>query len=432
MLKGFQQRRFAWALLLTLLIVCIAFWSSQHVPSRLISNNDNSKQEILPSKTLKFLKGENLFTLLVRAEIPTLDINQILNSAKGQLNFSALKTNQKIDFFSNQETAVNKVQLHVSDTDSWIWEKNIASNTWTFKEHKENSEFRLMSYTGIVESSLWGSATEAQMDPSLIAELTEIFAWQIDFAREVQKGDKWRITVEQKMVRGRPSSWGRILAAEYDNAGNKNTALLFVKDGKDIGYFTPEGKSLKKIFLKSPIKYSRISSRFTHRRFHPLLKTFRPHLGVDYAAPFGTEVRAVGDGSVDIAGWNGGAGRMVRIRHNSTYATQYKHLSRIPASVRVNGRVKQGQVIGYVGSSGLSTGPHLHFEFWENNRYVDPLGKNFPVAEPVSQNLIADFQRKAQILLESLPVWLDDPALGKNHFEISQNLSQRIYQEALN
>jgi murein DD-endopeptidase MepM/ murein hydrolase activator NlpD len=289
-----------------------------------------------------------------------------------------------------------------------------------------------MSFSGTVTNSLWNSARESQMDPYLISEMTEIFAWQVDFAREVRVNDKWRITVEQKIVRGRPTSWGRIVAAEYNNAGNLYTALLFVKNGEEIGYFTPEGKSLKKIFLKSPIKYSRISSHFNRRRFHPLLKFVRPHLGVDYAAPYGTEIRAVGDGVVTFAEWNGGGGKTIKIRHNSTYSTHYKHLSRFASNLRSGTKVKQGQVIGYVGSTGMSTGPHLHFEFWENNRYVDPLGKSFPVANPIPSHLMSEFVRRSSLLLESLPHWLDSKILESGNQAVSQNISDRIFAEALN
>jgi murein DD-endopeptidase MepM/ murein hydrolase activator NlpD len=437
MLKGIKRHRFVWAVGFSVFLLALVLWSLKQAPTELDSRDPASlmPSDSRPVTTYQLKSGETFHGFLLRAGFNNTEVPALLSLAQGQLNFSNLRSGQRIEVSSRDESLqspIERIQLHTSELESWIWERSNESQSWSLRRHQETAEFRLLSYSGKVSSSLWNSARDAQMDPLLIAEMTEVFAWQIDFAREVRQGDKWRITVEQKLVRGRPVSYGRILAAEYNNAGNLYTALLFVNDGKEVGYFSPEGKSLKKIFLKSPIKFSRISSRFNRRRFHPVLRTYRPHLGVDYAAPHGTEVRAVGDGVISMAAWNGGGGRTVKIRHNSTYSTHYKHLSRFANGVRSGSRVRQGQVIGYVGSSGLSTGPHLHFEFWENNRYVDPLGKSFPVADPVPAALMSSFERKASILLESLPLWLDETSLSHQRVELTQNQSDKIYQEALN
>jgi murein DD-endopeptidase MepM/ murein hydrolase activator NlpD len=167
------------------------------------------------------------------------------------------------------------------------------------------------------------------------------------------------------------------------------------------------------MFLKSPIRYSRISSRFTTKRFHPILQFNRPHLGVDYAAPIGTPIRAVGDGVIMSAGRNGGAGNMIKLQHNSTYSTAYKHLNGFAKGIHSGARVHQGQIIGYVGTTGLSTGPHLHFEFFQNGKYVDPLGRKFPSAEPVPQEKMAEFEIETHKLMASLPEWSTAVNLGK-------------------
>ncbi|MFN9068710.1 MAG: M23 family metallopeptidase, partial [Bdellovibrionales bacterium] len=176
-------------------------------------------------------------------------------------------------------------------------------------------------------------------------------------------------------------------------------------DGEDLGYFSPEGESLRRMFLKSPIQFGRITSGFSKKRFHPILQVNRPHLGVDYAAPTGTPVRAVGDGVIDFSGWSGGGGNVIKIRHNSIYQTAYKHLSGYAKGIRRGSRVKQGQIIGFVGSTGLSTAPHLHFEFYQSGRFVDPVGKKFPSADPVPSQMLADFKKSANERLQLLPSW---------------------------
>lgn len=276
---------------------------------------------------------------------------------------------------------------------------------WRATKIQRPVETQLVTFSGVVKTSLWESAQDAKMDPNLISELSEIFAWQVDFAREVRVNDRWRLSVERRSVDGEPIGWGPILAAEYDNAGESYKAVLFRNDGKDLGYFAPDGSSLRRMFLKSPVRYKYISSRFQRHRLHPILGYRRPHLGVDYAAPMGTPVRAVGDGVVLVAGRYGGAGNMIRLRHNSIYQTAYKHMRGFAKGIHVGVHVHQGQVIGYVGTTGLSTGPHLHFEFWDHGRYVDPLGRKFPTADPVPKNMMTQFHSEAAERLGSLPDW---------------------------
>ena len=276
---------------------------------------------------------------------------------------------------------------------------------WTAAIHNEKVETRIRDYQGIVVSSLWESATESGMDSELIVQLAEIFAWQIDFNRELRSNDRWRIVVEQEFVRGEPIGWGDILSAEYINEGELYQAVLFRQDGENIGYFDAEGESLRKMFLKSPIKFGRITSGFNRRRFHPILKIRRPHLGVDYGARRGTPVMAVGDGKVTLASWRGGAGNTIKIRHNSIYRTAYKHLHKFAKGIRPGKRVKQGQIIGYVGSTGLSTGPHLHYEFYKYGKFVDPLKQKFPSAKPVAENLKMAFLEQSKSFFSQLPDW---------------------------
>ena len=268
-------------------------------------------------------------------------------------------------------------------------------------------EVVLTGYTGTVEATLWESAMEAGMDPILIDELADVFAFDIDFTREVRSGDRYRLVVEQKLLEGKPAGYGRILAAEYVNGKESHSAISFANAAGDTDYFSTDGESLRRMFLRSPLKYRRISSRFGGRR-HPTLGYWKKHEGVDYAADIGTPIRAVGDGSVTKASYNGASGNFVKIRHNGTYETSYSHLKSYGPGIKAGTRVKQGQIIGYVGTTGRSTGPHLHFAFYENGRYVDPLSKRFPSADPVPAKEKARFEEAKTQLLPLLPAWPED------------------------
>ena len=274
-------------------------------------------------------------------------------------------------------------------------------------------ETKLASYTGTVESTLWEAAVHAKMDPDLIASLADVFAFDVDFNTEVRRGDRFRLVVEQKFLDGRPAGYGDIIAAEYVNQGDSHQALRFETSAGDADYFAATGNSLRRMFLRSPLKYRRISSRFSSSRFHPVLHENRAHQGVDYAADVGTPIRAVGDGLVERAGWNGGSGNFVKLRHNSTYETSYSHLSRYGAGVKEGTRVRQGQIIGYVGQTGLATGPHLHFAFYEHGVYVDPLSKRFPAADPIPAGDKARFEEAKAKVLPMLPAWPEDAPSSK-------------------
>jgi murein DD-endopeptidase MepM/ murein hydrolase activator NlpD len=236
--------------------------------------------------------------------------------------------------------------------------------------------------SGVINSSLWNALIENGDDPNLANELSEIYAWTIDFFG-IQKGDSYKVVYERRSVDGENIGIGRVFAANMNHYGKDIHAFYFVQNGQG-DYFDENANSLRRAFLKAPLKFKRISSGFTHSRLHPILKIRRPHLGVDYAADHGTPVVSIGDGVVDFAKWdNGGGGRAVKIKHNSTYSTLYMHLSKFGAGIKGGTRVKQGQIIGYVGSSGLATGPHLDFRVFKNGTAVDPTKMESPPAHPV-------------------------------------------------
>jgi murein DD-endopeptidase MepM/ murein hydrolase activator NlpD len=239
---------------------------------------------------------------------------------------------------------------------------------------------RVVTISGSVESSLFAAVENVGERDQLALDLADIFAWDVDFNTELRAGDSFRVTVEKLSLEGRFSRYGRILAAELQRGDRRLLAVRY--DGLGTtGYFAPDGTPLRKAFLRSPLRFSRISSRFSRARLHPILRTVRPHLGVDYAAPVGTPVMAASDGVVTGAGWEGGFGKMVRLRHANGYETFYGHLSRI--SVRRGQRVQQGATLGAVGQTGLATGPHLDYRMRRNGFFVNPLTVQLPPAEPV-------------------------------------------------
>jgi murein DD-endopeptidase MepM/ murein hydrolase activator NlpD len=233
---------------------------------------------------------------------------------------------------------------------------------------------------GVITSSLFGAVADAGEEDQLALDLAEIFAWDVDFNTELRKGDTFRVAVEKMYLDGSFVRYGRVLSAELVR-GERVIRALWFDSRNGAGYYNPDGTPVRKAFLRSPLKFSRISSGFTHARFHPILKKSRPHLGVDYAAPVGTPVRASGGGVVTLAGWWGGYGKTVKIRHPNGYETLYGHLSRI--GVKKGQRVEQADVIGAVGTTGMSTGPHLDYRMVKDGVYVNPLKLKSPRAEPI-------------------------------------------------
>ena len=344
-----------------------------------------------------------LYSYLRELDIPPLDIIEMAAAAKPVKSLSRLKPGIRFNVNLGENNNLVKAEFRFSAVETMVVEKN--NESWEAKLFKEKIDIKIVSFLGQVDTTLWESAINASMDLYLISEMAEIFGWEVDFSRQVRAGDKWRLIAEKKFVKGEHVGWGSILAAEYINQGKLFTAILFREGEEDQGYFSSEGDNLRRMFLKSPLKFGRVTSRFNRRRFHPVLKIYRPHYGVDYGAPIGTPVRSVADGVVKLAGRRGGGGKVLKIRHNSQYQTAYKHLNGYARGIRRGARVKQGQIVAYTGNTGLSTGPHLHFELYKNGRYVDPLRQTFPSAAPLSE------MRKTQFLLDApkyvalLPRW---------------------------
>lgn len=254
---------------------------------------------------------------------------------------------------------------------------------------------RLAYATGRIEHSLYEAGQAIGLPDTLIRKLADIFGWDIDFALDLRAGDSFSVIYEQGYWFGRKIVDGPIVAAEFINQGDVYRAVGFRNEAGRLVYYTPTGHNLKRPFLRTPVRFSPVSSRFSQSRYHPILKLWRAHTGVDYAAAVGTPVRVTAAGTVASIGWNGGYGRAILVQHAGPYSTLYAHLSRYRRGLRVGSQVEQGEVIGYVGESGLATGPHVHYEFRVNGQYRNPLTYDFPEGDSVAPDQRAEFLRSA-------------------------------------
>lgn len=333
-------------------------------------------------------KNQNLSGILTLYGVDMVTIDQLAKQAKQVFDVRKIRFGNKYSIFVDR-TPQRKAQYfiyEISSVDYVVFE--LGSD---LKARREQKEVKLTVDTaiGVIRTSLWDAMIENHNDPNLANDLSEIYAWTIDFFG-IQKGDNYKVIYESLWVEGKRIGIGKILAANFNHYNVDYNAFYFVQDLKG-DYFDEKANSLRRAFLKAPLKFKRISSHFSHSRMHPVLKYRRPHLGVDYAADVGTPVVTIGDGTVISADWSGGGGRTVKIKHNGTYSTTYMHLSKYGEGIRAGARVRQGQVVGYVGSSGLSTGPHLDFRFYKNGQPIDPLKVESPPAEPVKTENLQNF-----------------------------------------
>lgn len=263
-------------------------------------------------------------------------------------------------------------------------------------------ETRTAQSSGIINDSLFLSAQSVGLSDKLTMELAGIFGWDIDFALDIRRGDSFAVIYEEIFLNGEKVRDGKILAASFSNRGETFEAIRYSDSEGHTDYYTRDGHSMRKAFLRTPVDFSRISSGFSLGRLHPILNKIRAHKGVDYAAPTGTPIKSTGDGKITFRGVKGGYGNVVIVQHGATYSTLYGHMSAFARGLQTGSRVRQGQVIGYVGKTGLASGPHLHYEFLVNNVHRNPLTVALPNAQPLPKGQMADFKNKATPLLSSL------------------------------
>jgi len=333
--------------------------------------------------------GQNLSDILVKQGISMAKVDEI--SKKSILTFDVrkMKVNNPYYFFMNKKD-VSKVEYFIYEINPVDYVVYDLSDSLRIYKEKKPIITQIKTASGVITSSLWNTMAAQALDRNLALELSEIYAWSIDFFG-LQKGDKFRVIYEENFVYGKSIGTGRIFAAQFVHSKEDFYAFRFTQNNED-SYFDDKGKSLKKAFLKAPLKFSRISSQFSNARFHPVLKIYRPHHGVDYAAPTGTPVMSIGDGTVVAKAYQAsGGGNYLKIKHNSVYTTSYMHLSKYGAGIANGVRVKQGQIIGYVGTTGLSSGPHLDFRVFLNGNPVNPLTIKSPPTEPVAERYMKDY-----------------------------------------
>lgn len=354
----------------------------------------------LVQRSLTVRPGDSLYVLFEKNGLSANSLAQIIDSPDYGKQLKRLHPGQTIELYIGADNELRRLVYHRSKTESIRYERNERGYAGVAVETP--LEPRLATASGSIEDSLYLAGRDAGVSDRVIMELAEIYGWDIDFALDIRSGDKFTVIYEELYKDGDKVRDGAILAAEFVNRGRSIRALRYTDDSGQTSYFTPEGKSMRKAFLRSPLNFTRISSPFNLRRKHPVLHTIRAHKGVDYAAPRGTPVKASGNGTVSFVGRKGGYGKAVILRHGSIYTTVYAHLSRYAKGVRSGRRVQQGQVIGYVGSTGLATGPHLHYEFRVRGVHKNPLKVKLPEAEPIDKRYLDDFLDKTRPMMVRL------------------------------
>ncbi|MGH7871703.1 MAG: peptidoglycan DD-metalloendopeptidase family protein [Candidatus Binatia bacterium] len=359
---------------------------------------------------VKSRAGDSFATILTRLNMPAGERSLWERSIRRDIGNRPMPVGKEIHFYFTKtilgggRTATGQLKaIEVEDTEALAlsWEKGIRGILFQRREKPFDVEVKTIS--GVVDTSLFDDGRKAGLQPVLLSQLADIFTWDVDLEKEVHKGDTFKVLYEQRSRKGQErNSKMRILAAELINGGQKMTAIYFEKEYGQGNYYNEEGRSLARSFLRFPLEFSAITSHFTESRFHPLLKTNLPHTGVDFAAQRGTPVRAVGDGIITEAGWNGGYGKAIDVKHDATYMSRYAHLDRFADGIQPGTAVTKGQVIGYVGSTGRSTGPHLHFELYKDQQYINPLSVDFPADESIEPGLQKVFESQMRTYLVQL------------------------------
>ncbi len=343
----------------------------------------------------KVSRNDLLSIILDKHGVSAYDVDVLAKKEKNLESTPYLIPGKKYTILKNKKTG--KVEHFMYEPNAYKYIQYDLRDTMNVVEVKKEVNKKVVTSSGVIESSLWNAIVgsediHASMVQAIAANMEDALQWSVDF-HHVQKGDKFRMIFEEDWIEGERVGVGKLIAAHFFQDNNDYYAIRF-KNEKYDGFFDPEGRPMKKNFLKAPVKYARISSRFNPRRFHPVLKRVKAHLGTDFAAPKGTPIMATADGIVTKRSRTRGNGNFVKIKHDETYSTQYLHMSKFQKGVTVGTRVKQGQTIGYVGSTGLATGPHVCYRFWKNGKQVDPKRQNLPPPDPLPE------EDKEQFFLE--------------------------------
>ncbi len=351
------------------------------------------------TRAIEIKKDQTFSEVMQSAGFDAEEIQEIYGSARDVYNLGQIHAGKQLLVTSTPDNMLTKLEYPIDPFKTLVINQTESGLHAAMMEH--TADVRIEEIGGFIEGSLYYTINHLGQNDELVINFADIFEWDVDFFKDLQEGDSFRIVYERKYVQGEPFGYGRILAAELNNKSKLYTAIGFQR-GKNWEYFSTDGKAMKKAFLASPLKFSRISSGFTSRRYHPVLKGYRPHYGIDYAAPTGTPVRAIGKGTVILAGRAGGAGNAIKIQHSKEIATVYCHLSRFATGVRRGATVSQGQVIGYVGMTGLATGPHLDFRYLKNGKYINFLSIKSPQADPLTAGELSAFHNASREIADQM------------------------------
>ena len=345
--------------------------------------NKNEEQTSNRTQIIYVEKNNTLIELLDRAGLSNKYIRALIK-AKGSEKLANLKTGDKLEVEINR----NQIPKNIFLSSDGLNGINASFNNSLFSIHEVSKQPDVLERFASVEieDSLYESALKSGIPDSVIMDMVYIFGWDIDFIFDIRPGDSFDILYEEYFLKGNKVKNGDIKAARFKRGKKVYTAVRYFLRNGQKEFFSIRGKNVEKAFLRSPVEFSYISSKYNLKRMHPILNKIKAHTGVDYAAPTGTPVRTTGDGTVSFRGNNGGYGKLIEIKHSEDYSTRYAHLSRYKKNLKVGNKVSQGEIIGYVGSTGRSTGPHLHYEFRVNGMHTDPLTVKLPAAEPINEN----------------------------------------------
>lgn len=357
--------------------------------------------------------NQNLSEILSRFNISYQEIHTLAQNAKEVYDVRRLKAGSRYSIIHDRDSLQTARQFIFEPSPTEFVVYNLADTIFA-ELHMKPVEVNERRLAAEINSSLYNAILDQGASPMLVHQLVDVFAWQVDFFR-IAKGDKFKLIFEEETVGKEIVGIKSIKGAYFEHWGKPYYAIAFPTEEK-IDFFDEDGNSLRKTLLRAPLNYSRISSRFSLKRFHPVQKRYKAHLGTDYAAPTGTPIRTVGDGVVLEARYHGGNGNYVKIKHNSNYTTQYLHMSKIARGIRPGTTVKQGQTIGFVGSTGLANGPHLCFRFWKNGRQVDALKVDLPSSSGIDSTQLAQFQTfsdSVKSILDAIKIVEKEPLLAK-------------------
>ncbi len=364
--------------------------------------NDANQATVTPTndpshKLLTVSKGDTLSTLFSKVGLSSNELHDAINSSKDAKLFSNLDIGQVLEFDLSTSGQLKRLQSKLSDLETISLDK--TAKGYAFKRELIKPDLRTAYTHGTINNSLSQSAQRAGLAHSLTMDMANVFGYDIDFSEDIRQGDEFEVIYEQKVINDKVVGTGSILSARFINRGKTYTAVRYTNKQGATSYYTADGNSMRKAFIRSPVDFARISSGFSMGRMHPILNKIRAHKGIDYAAARGTPIKAAGDGKVMLAGRQGGYGNVVIIQHGNNYKTLYGHMQGFAKGVRTGTSVKQGQVIGYIGTTGLSTGPHLHYEFQVNGRHVNPLSIKTAMADPIAKTEKQRFLQQSQPLL---------------------------------